>query len=67
MSDNGPGLSPQVIAQLFAPFATSKAQGLGLGLVISRDIARDLGGELIAEAPVAGQGATFRLTLRKAA
>ncbi|WP_103171094.1 ATP-binding protein [Paracoccus sp. SY] len=67
VSDNGPGLSPQVIAQLFAPFATSKAQGLGLGLVISRDIARDLGGELIAEAPVAGQGATFRLTLRKAA
>ncbi|MDQ1898867.1 ATP-binding protein [Paracoccus sp. WLY502] len=67
VSDNGPGLSPQMSAQLFAPFATSKAQGLGLGLVISRDIARDLGGDLIADAPVPGQGATFRLTLRKAA
>lgn len=67
VADNGAGLSPQVREQLFAPFATSKAQGLGLGLVISRDIARDLGGELTADAPVPGQGATFRLTLRKAA
>lgn len=67
VADNGPGLSPQVRDQLFAPFATSKAQGLGLGLVISRDIARDLGGDLTADDPVEGQGATFRLTLRRAA
>lgn len=67
VADNGPGLPPQVRDQLFAPFATSKAQGLGLGLVISRDIARDLGGELTADDPVPGQGATFRLILRRAA
>lgn len=67
VADNGPGLSPQVRDQLFAPFATSKAQGLGLGLVISRDIARDLGGDLNADDVVHGQGATFRLTLRRAA
>ena len=67
VSDNGPGLSPQVRNQLFAPFATSKAQGLGLGLVISRDIARDFGGELTADDPKPGQGATFRLILRRAA
>ncbi|WP_295049913.1 ATP-binding protein, partial [uncultured Paracoccus sp.] len=67
VADNGPGLPPQLAGQVFAPFATSKAQGLGLGLVISRDIARDLGGELIACDPVPGQGATFCLTLRKAA
>ncbi|WP_230312530.1 sensor histidine kinase [Paracoccus lichenicola] len=67
VSDNGPGLPPQVRDQLFAPFATSKPQGLGLGLVISRDIARDLGGELTADDPVPGQGATFRLTLPRAA
>lgn len=65
--DNGPGLPPQVRDQLFAPFATSKAQGLGLGLVISRDIARDFGGDLAAGDAVPGQGATFRLTLRRAA
>lgn len=67
VTDNGPGLSPQVRDQLFAPFATSKAQGLGLGLVISRDIARDFGGDLTSDDPVPGQGATFRLILRRAA
>ena len=67
VTDNGPGLQPGQMAQLFAPFATGKAQGLGLGLVISRDIARDFGGELSADDPVSGRGATFRLTLRKAA
>nr|WP_207099839.1 ATP-binding protein [Paracoccus shandongensis] len=67
VTDNGPGLPPQSSGQLFAPFATSKAQGLGLGLVISRDIARDFGGDLTADDPVPGQGATFRLILRRAA
>ncbi len=67
VADNGPGISPDVMKQLFAPFATGKAQGLGLGLVISRDIARDFGGELTADEPVPGRGAAFHLTLRKAA
>lgn len=66
VADNGPGLSGQVRDQLFAPFATSKAQGLGLGLVISRDIARDFGGDLTADAAGTGPGATFRVTLRRA-
>lgn len=66
VSDNGPGLTPEVRGQLFAPFATSKAQGLGLGLVISRDIARDLGGDLVADEAQPGQGATFRLTVPRA-
>lgn len=67
VADNGPGLPPQAAAQLFAPFATSKAQGLGLGLVIARDIARDFGGDLSADDQVPGQGATFRLVLKRAA
>ncbi|WP_252929733.1 sensor histidine kinase [Paracoccus sp. 08] len=65
--DNGPGLAPAMAAQLFTPFATDKPQGLGLGLVISRDIARDFGGELDALPPEPGQGAAFRLTLPRAA
>lgn len=63
ISDNGPGLPPQIRATLFTPFATSKPQGLGLGLVISREIARDFGGELTAAPPEPGQGATFHLDL----
>ncbi|SMO91689.1 sensor histidine kinase [Paracoccus laeviglucosivorans] len=67
VSDNGPGLSPEVEAQLFMPFATTKPQGLGLGLVISQEIARDFGGSLRAAPQVAGQGATFILELPRAA
>lgn len=66
VEDNGPGLSPEVAGQLFTPFATSKPQGLGLGLVISQDIARDFGGSLRAEDRPAGQGACFVLDLPRA-
>ncbi|MDD2869963.1 ATP-binding protein [Neomegalonema sp.] len=66
VSDDGPGLSPAMAAQIFTPFATSKSDGLGLGLVISRDIARDLGGDLTADPPRSGAGATFRLRLPRA-
>lgn len=64
VTDNGPGIPPD--AQLFMPFATSKPQGLGLGLVISQEIARDFGGQLSAAPPVPGQGATFILELPRA-
>ncbi|WP_234464135.1 sensor histidine kinase [Paracoccus caeni] len=66
VADNGPGLRPEIWSNLFIPFSTSKPDGLGLGLVISQDIARDFGGELTAEPPVEGQGATFRLILKAA-
>ncbi|WP_323718646.1 sensor histidine kinase [Paracoccus aminovorans] len=61
--DNGPGLAPGIAATLFTPFATSKPRGLGLGLVISREIARDFGGELTAAPSEPGQGASFHLDL----
>ncbi|SOE48804.1 sensor histidine kinase [Orrella dioscoreae] len=65
ISDNGPGLSATARATLFTPFSSERPAGLGLGLVISRDIARELGGELDAVTPRDG-GATFLLQLRKA-
>ncbi|MDF2863760.1 MAG: dctB [Achromobacter mucicolens] len=73
--DNGPGLSDEARARLFTPFHTTKPDGLGLGLVISRDIVAEFGGELRAaragdaslSSPHApGSGALFILTLRRA-
>lgn len=72
ISDTGPGVSAAIAAVLFTPFRTTKEQGLGLGLVISRDIATSLGGELnllsehdaIAGAPLSG--ATFQLIMPRA-
>jgi len=63
IADNGPGLKPEVRAQLFTPFVTTKENGLGLGLVIAHDILRDFGGELLAES--SDKGAVFTLKLRK--
>jgi two-component system C4-dicarboxylate transport sensor histidine kinase DctB len=65
VSDNGPGLPPEILPALFMPFATTKPSGLGLGLVISRDIVSELGGDLTV-VPTS-QGASFMITLSKAA
>lgn len=59
VSDDGPGLA-EIGERIFQPFATTKENGLGLGLVISRDIMRDLGGDLT----VAPGGGGARFTMR---
>jgi two-component system C4-dicarboxylate transport sensor histidine kinase DctB len=61
VKDNGPGVAPAVRAQLFEPFVTGKPSGVGIGLALSRRIARAHGGELILEQTAAG--ASFLLTL----
>lgn len=62
LADDGPGLSAEARAYLFNPFATSKGSaGTGLGLVISRRLARVLGGELSYEP--SETGTRWRLTL----
>jgi C4-dicarboxylate-specific signal transduction histidine kinase len=65
VEDSGPGLEPQRIDRLFVPFNTSKQTGLGMGLAISRGIAREYGGDLIAQNRPAG-GAVFLLRLPQA-
>jgi signal transduction histidine kinase len=64
VQDNGPGLSPEAQAALFEPGRTTKAQGasLGLGLAISRQLARASGGDITAE-PAPARGTIFRVTL----
>jgi two-component system C4-dicarboxylate transport sensor histidine kinase DctB len=47
VTDDGPGVRPDLVDTLFQPFVTSKSDGLGLGLAIARDIMRQLGGDLI--------------------
>ncbi len=63
VSDTGTGIAPEVAAQLFQPFVTTKANGDGVGLSICRTIVESHGGKILAEARPAG-GTTFRFTLR---
>ncbi|HBG18766.1 MAG TPA: hypothetical protein DDY32_05695 [Desulfobulbaceae bacterium] len=62
--DNGPGIAPQHLKQIFEPFFTTKDpdKGTGLGLYISYDIVKKLGGSISVENRKDG-GALFRITL----
>ena len=60
VEDTGPGLDPAAAARLFEPFFTTKDRGTGLGLAVSRAIARAHGGDVMAGAR-SGGGATFTL------
>jgi PAS domain S-box-containing protein len=62
VEDNGPGIPADVRAQLFTPFVTTKPNGSGLGLSISRRIAEECGGALRFEDREEG-GTRFVLTL----
>jgi PAS domain S-box-containing protein len=65
VQDNGPGLSPEDQAQLFAPFtrlSQARASGHGLGLSVARRIVEKLGGEVGVESDV-GHGSVFYFTL----
>ena len=64
VTDNGPGVPPEVGERVFDPFFTTKApgQGTGLGLSISHSIMEKMGGSLTLESPP-GQGATFIASL----
>lgn len=61
--DSGPGIAPEIRHRLFQPFATAgKANGLGLGLALSRQAVVDHGGEMWAES-YSHQGACFAFRL----
>ena len=60
--DTGIGLAPEQLGQLFTAFYTTKAEGMGMGLAISRSIIEAHGGKLWAE-PNEPRGAVFQFTL----
>jgi len=62
VSDNGPGLTSEARAKLFEAFFTTKRDGLGLGLSLSRSIIEAHGGRLSADEDARG-GTTFRFYL----
>jgi two-component system, NtrC family, nitrogen regulation sensor histidine kinase NtrY len=61
--DNGPGIEPEALEQIFIPFYTTKEDGTGVGLSLSRQILQMHGGALSAESQV-GQGAKFTLLFK---
>lgn len=66
VTDSGPGIAPEVLPELFRPFKTTKASGVGLGLAICERLVSNLRGRISAESPPGG-GATFRVVLPGAA
>lgn len=62
VADVGPGIPDEVQQQLFTPFFTTKAEGMGLGLSLCRTVVEQHGGHLVFE-PNQPQGTIFRFTL----
>ena len=62
VADTGTGIAPEISAQLFQPFITTKRQGMGVGLSISRTIVEAHGGSITAR-PNPGGGTVFGFTL----
>jgi nitrogen fixation/metabolism regulation signal transduction histidine kinase len=62
IADNGPGLSPEARAHLFEPDFTTKREGAGLGLVMSKRIVEEHGGSIEVESEV-GKGTRFRVVI----
>ena len=66
IQDSGVGIRPDIVDRLFRPFFTTKPQGMGMGLSISRSIIEAHGGRLWA-VPNDGPGSTFKFAVPAAA
>lgn len=65
VTDDGPGIHPDVLVRLFEPFVTSRLddRGTGLGLAVSEGIVREHGGTLLARNRAGRSGAIFEVML----
>lgn len=59
--DNGPGFDREILAHAVAPFATTKSEGLGLGLALAHSTAESHGGQLVLENTENGASVSFTL------
>ncbi|HWG53689.1 MAG TPA: ATP-binding protein [Gemmatimonadaceae bacterium] len=66
ISDTGTGIAPENMAKIFEPLFTTKPRGIGLGLAVSRSLARANGGDIDVSSHL-GAGATFSLVLPRMA
>ncbi len=65
VTDNGPGIDPEMLERLFEPFASTRldAHGTGLGLAVAEGIVREHGGLILARNKADGSGAVFEVIL----
>ena len=63
VTDDGPGIDPEIIPRLFTKFATKSDKGTGLGLFIAKSIVDAHGGKIWFEPNASGKGTTFALRL----
>jgi signal transduction histidine kinase len=62
VTDTGEGMFPEVVANIFQPYFTTKEKGTGLGLAICQNIVQGHGGRMVAKSTL-GQGSTFTIQL----
>ena len=62
VADTGEGMSPEVAANIFQPYFTTKEKGTGLGLAICQGIIQEHGGVISVDS-TPGQGTTFTIQL----
>jgi PAS domain S-box-containing protein len=62
LADTGPGMSPEVAANIFQPYFTTKEKGTGLGLAICQAIIHEHGGTILVDS-APGKGTTFTIQL----
>ena len=64
VSDDGPGVPPELRPRIFEPLVTGRTGGSGLGLALAKRIMAAHGGSIALAAGESGRGATFRIELR---